>query len=160
MPKKREISGTSVSHLNPIVAAPRRRASLFGRSTAMETFPGAQVFGCEGLSQAEDLYQLKDVPAARLDTSHPAAYIQCRYMATMTHVARWGNSLGLRIPKSVAREARIEEGDTVHVSVADGSIIVRPAGPRYSVDELVGRITSRNRHGESEWGTRVGDEVW
>lgn len=77
-----------------------------------------------------------------------------------TQVARWGNSLGLRLPKSVALEARIDEGDTVDVSVKNGAIVVRPSPPTYSLDQLVARITPRNRHDESDWGTPVGHETW
>ena len=81
-------------------------------------------------------------------------------MATTTQLAKWGNSLGLRLPKSVAREARLDEGDTVDVSVDNGAIVIRASRPRYSLDELVGRITARNRHRETEWGDPLGDEVW
>ena len=81
-------------------------------------------------------------------------------MAATTQLAKWGNSLGLRLPKSVAREAQLDEGDTVDVSVDNGAIVIRPSRPRYSLDELVRRITVRNRHQESDWGTAIGDEVW
>jgi antitoxin MazE len=78
-----------------------------------------------------------------------------------TQIARWGNSLGLRLPKSVALEAQVDEGDTVEVSVKDGAIMLRPARPTYSLETLVGKITPRNRHGESDWGiTPVGHELW
>jgi antitoxin MazE len=79
---------------------------------------------------------------------------------TTTQLAKWGNSLGLRLPKSVAREARLGEGDTVQVSVDNGTIVIRPSHPRYSLDELVRRITAKNRHDESDWGAPLGDEVW
>jgi antitoxin MazE len=81
-------------------------------------------------------------------------------MAATTQIAKWGNSLGLRLPKSVAREVHVGEGDTVEVLVDNGAIVIRPGRPRYSLDELVRRITTRNRHHETEWGTRVGHEVW
>jgi len=81
-------------------------------------------------------------------------------MATTTQVSKWGNSLGVRLPKSVAREAQLDEGDTVDVSVDNGAIVIRRSRPRYSLDELVGRITARNRHSESDWGGPLGDEVW
>jgi antitoxin MazE len=81
-------------------------------------------------------------------------------MATVTQIARWGNSLGLRLPKSVALEAQVGEGDTVDVSVKNGAIVVRPSRPTYSLKQLVAKITPRNRHNESDWGTQVGDEVW
>lgn len=87
-------------------------------------------------------------------------YIQCRYMATTTQVSKWGNSLGLRLPKSVAREAQLDEGDTVDIAVDNGTIVIRPSRPRYSLDELVGRITTRNRHRENDWGAPLGHEVW
>ena len=86
-------------------------------------------------------------------------YIQCRYMATTTQLSKWGNSLGLRLPKSVAREAHLDEGDMVQVSVDNGTIVIRPSRPRYSLDDLVRRITPKNRHDESDWGTPVGNEV-
>jgi antitoxin MazE len=94
------------------------------------------------------------------DSCQSAMYIQCRYMAATTQIGRWGNSLGLRLPKSVAREARLGEGDTVDLSVDNGVILIRPSRPRYALDALVGRITARNRHGESAWGPAVGHEVW
>jgi antitoxin MazE len=89
-------------------------------------------------------------------------YIQCRYMVatTITQISKWGNSLGLRLPKSIAREAQLDEGDTVSVSVDNGAIVIRPSRPQYSLDDLVSRITARNRHAESDWGAPAGHEVW
>lgn len=81
-------------------------------------------------------------------------------MRTSTQIARWGNSLGLRLSKAVASEARIAEGDTVEVSVKDGAVVVRAARPAYSLDELVGKITPRNRHGEMSWSGPAGREQW
>ena len=81
-------------------------------------------------------------------------------MATITQLAKWGNSLGLRLPKSVAREVQLDEGDTVQVSVDNGTIVIRPSRRRYSLDELIRRITPKNRHDESDWGGPFGDEMW
>lgn len=82
-------------------------------------------------------------------------------MATSTQIARWGNSLGLRLPKAVALEARLGEGDTVMVSVRDGAIVAAPARPTYSLDALVAKMTRRNRHDETDWGSApAGRELW
>jgi antitoxin MazE len=81
-------------------------------------------------------------------------------MAATTQLSKWGNSLGLRLPKAIAREAQLDEGDTVDVSVDNGAIVIRASRPRYALDDLVGRITARNRHGESDWGTAAGHEAW
>lgn len=81
-------------------------------------------------------------------------------MPTTTQIAKWGNSLGLRLPKSIALEAQLDEGDTVDVSVKNGAIVIRPSRPTYALDQLVARITPKNRHGESDWGGAAGDEAW
>jgi antitoxin MazE len=44
-------------------------------------------------------------------------------------IAKWGNSLALRIPSEVVRQLGIHEGDTVEARLtADGSLSIRPAG--------------------------------
>lgn len=80
--------------------------------------------------------------------------------AMITRVARWGNSLALRIPRSVAAEFDVRDGDAVDVTVENGVITVRPATPRYTLDDLVSRITPRNRHRATNWGDAVGNEAW
>ncbi len=77
-----------------------------------------------------------------------------------TRIAKWGNSLGLRLPKSVTQEAQLDEGDKVDVSVRAGAIVIRPSRPTYSLEELVSRITAANRHDESDWGAPQGRETW
>ncbi|HET7214129.1 MAG TPA: AbrB/MazE/SpoVT family DNA-binding domain-containing protein [Terriglobia bacterium] len=78
-----------------------------------------------------------------------------------TQLGKWGHSLAVRIPKTVAENARLEEGDRLTVSLGrDGTIVIKPARRMHSLGELVGRITPRNRHGEIEWGGPVGKETW
>lgn len=77
-----------------------------------------------------------------------------------TQIAKWGNSLGLRIPKTVAEQAEIAEGDAVDVAVENGAIVIRPARPRFELRQLVNAITPRNRHDESDWGEPAGRELW
>ncbi len=77
-----------------------------------------------------------------------------------TQISKWGNSLGLRLPKSVAQEAKIDEGDKVEVSVKNGAIVIRPSCRTYSLHELVSKITPANRHNEDPWGPPVGREAW
>ena len=44
------------------------------------------------------------------------------------NIARWGNSLALRIPADYARRAGLKEGDSIEASLtADGGISIRPA---------------------------------
>lgn len=75
-------------------------------------------------------------------------------------VAKWGNSLAVRIPKTVAREAGLVAGTTVQMTVAAGGVLIAPAAPHYSLRQLVVRITPKNRHGETDWGGPAGREEW
>ncbi|MEX0789489.1 MAG: AbrB/MazE/SpoVT family DNA-binding domain-containing protein [Actinomycetota bacterium] len=78
-----------------------------------------------------------------------------------TKIQRWGNSLGLRIPKSVAAEAQVEAGSLVEISVEDGALTVRSvAAPSYRLEDLLSGVTSTNLHEETEWGAPSGDEAW
>jgi len=78
-----------------------------------------------------------------------------------TRIQKWGNSLGLRIPRSLALEARVEEGATVDLSVENGRLLVRPVRVRtYSLRRLLGEVTRRNLHREVPTGEPVGREAW
>ena len=69
--------------------------------------------------------------------------------------------MAVRIPKNLAEDARVREGDRLNLSVAkDGAIVIRPARRKYSLDELVSGITTKNRHEETDWGPPVGNELW
>jgi antitoxin MazE len=82
-------------------------------------------------------------------------------MRNETTVSKWGNSLAVRIPRSLANEARLSEGDSLEMDLdADGSIVLRPARKTYELSELVSRITTKNRHRESDWGPAQGQETW
>lgn len=74
------------------------------------------------------------------------------------HVVKWGNSLAVRIPKAVAEQARMREGDSVVIKAAKGRIEVRSAEKTPTLEELVAQITPENRHPETNWGPDVGRE--
>jgi antitoxin MazE len=60
-------------------------------------------------------------------------------MPIRAHLVRIGNSRGIRIPKSVIDECRL--GETVELSVVDGSLLVRPAtAPRQGWDAAFEQI--------------------
>ena len=67
-------------------------------------------------------------------------------------VAKWGNSLAVRIPQALAEQAQLDEGAEVEVSVEGGSLSIRRRPHRYTLDELVDQITPENRHEETDWG--------
>jgi len=78
-----------------------------------------------------------------------------------TKIQKWGNSLGLRIPRSFAVEAQMVEGSTVDLAVENGQLLVRPVRARkYTLKELLKRVSRRNLHGEVPTGEPTGREAW
>jgi len=78
-----------------------------------------------------------------------------------TRIQKWGNSLALRIPKPFAEEVELGEDSAVDVTVRNGKLVVVPIlDQQYTLEELVARITTNNRHGETETGKVIGNEVW
>ena len=78
-----------------------------------------------------------------------------------TRIQRWGNSLGLRIPRSFAKEAGVEAGSEVDLSLRKGNLVVAPVKRRtYRLKDLLEKVTTRNRHGEVDTGGAVGREAW
>ena len=74
-------------------------------------------------------------------------------------VVKWGNSLAVRIPKAVAQEARVEEGDSIVIEALDGQIRVRRTERVPTLEELVEQITPENRYEETAWGRERGKEI-
>lgn len=82
-------------------------------------------------------------------------------MAHSTQISKWGNSLAVRIPTAIAKEAELSEGDPLSVRVAeDGSIVIRPARRRYKLEDLLEGMKPSQRHPETDWGPPRGREVW
>jgi antitoxin MazE len=46
---------------------------------------------------------------------------------------RWGNSLGVRLPVAIAREAGLRDNQTVELSVVSEGVLIRPVAPRLSL---------------------------
>ncbi len=69
-----------------------------------------------------------------------------------SQIVKWGNSLAIRIPKPLAEEAGLGEGDRVLMEAADGQIAVRRADEIPTLQELVAQITPENRYDESSTG--------
>ena len=76
-----------------------------------------------------------------------------------TKVQKWGNSLGVRIPRNLAADVRLEPGTTVRISAEDASIVIRPLDrPTVKLADLLKRVTRANLHDEVDTGESRGKE--
>ncbi len=67
-------------------------------------------------------------------------------------IQKWGNSLALRIPKAVAKQIQIQEGDSVFLKVGTAGLTVKAVPKRLELDDLLNKVTPENVHSESDWG--------
>jgi len=82
-------------------------------------------------------------------------------MLNETTISKWGNSLAVRIPLAIARQANLGEGDNVNMTLDPaGAIVLRRVEKEYKLSDLVARITPKNRHRERGWGQNKGKESW
>jgi antitoxin MazE len=78
-----------------------------------------------------------------------------------TRIQKWGNSLALRIPKSFAAEAHLEQDSLVELSLTDGKLVVAPVPDReVTLEQLLAGVTEQNLHQEVDMGPAVGKEAW
>ena len=74
-------------------------------------------------------------------------------------VKKWGYSPAIRLPAAVMEAAHLTLEQAVEVRAENGRIVIEPAVPTYSLDELLAGITATNRHGEQDFGMPQGQEL-
>ena len=83
----------------------------------------------------------------------------------MSHaiVGRWGKSLAIRLPGEIAKAVGIDSGERVEIEARDGDIVIRPAAPRFTLQELFAGKSSqewRTAYANAfDWGPDVGREA-
>ena len=78
-----------------------------------------------------------------------------------TQVKKWGNSLALRIPKSLAEQLSLKMNAEVEIQVVGDQLMIKPLPePELTLEALLSQITDENLHEEVETGTAIGGEVW
>jgi antitoxin MazE len=76
-------------------------------------------------------------------------------------IRKWGNSLGLRIPKLLAEQTGVREGSAVEISVEEERLVITPVRVEaYRLNDLLERVTRDNLHDEVDFGDPQGREVW
>jgi antitoxin MazE len=73
-------------------------------------------------------------------------------------ITRWGNSLGLRVPKDIATQVGLKAGARVEITAEGGRIVVSVARPVFTLDELLAGMTPAAMHKAYDWGPELGRE--
>ena len=73
-------------------------------------------------------------------------------------VARWGNSLGLRLPRAMAKQIGVDVGGKVEILAEGDHLIVRLAPARWTLDDMLANMTPEAMGEAFDWGEDVGRE--
>ncbi|MGH7097650.1 MAG: AbrB/MazE/SpoVT family DNA-binding domain-containing protein [Stellaceae bacterium] len=74
-------------------------------------------------------------------------------------VARWGNSLGLRVPKNIASQIGLRAGARVEIAAEGERIILTPARRRYVLSDLLEGATPETMRDAFDWRSDRGREI-
>jgi len=73
-------------------------------------------------------------------------------------LARWGNSLAVRVPREIAASIGLREGAALDMSVEDGALVLRRR--RYDLDELVAAMAGKEPPPLEMEDEAHGSEAW
>jgi antitoxin MazE len=83
----------------------------------------------------------------------------------LVEFCKWGNSLAVRIPKTVAEALKVSVGRHAEIAIENGALVLRPIRrpkrkPTYTLEELLRGMTKENVPQEVDWGEPRGNEAW
>ncbi len=61
----------------------------------------------------------------------------------VTKVSKWGNSLGLRLSKSIIQSLNLKDGSEISITEEGGRIILEPKSRDLTMDELLKGMDSK-----------------
>jgi len=77
-------------------------------------------------------------------------------------IAKWGNSLAVRLPKAIAHDLGLVEGQPMDVAVESGAVRLKPSAARVRLSDLVAEAERLGPAAHPEivaWGGDVGAEI-
>jgi antitoxin MazE len=78
-------------------------------------------------------------------------------------VAKWGNSLGFRIPRGIADSLDIRAGDALELAPAEDGLVLKKTArreKRYILADILDSFAPSSAYPEVDFGRPQGDEVW
>ena len=76
-------------------------------------------------------------------------------------IKAWGNNLGVRLPASVARAARLKANQRVRITVEEGRVIITPHGDKPpTLAERLALFDPAVHGGEAMAAVPLGREAW
>lgn len=82
--------------------------------------------------------------------------------AVVLDIKYWGNNLGVRLPATIARAARLRADQRVSIAVEDGRVVVTPMEDTpLTLEQRLARFDPQSHGGEAMAADeRIGVERW
>ena len=86
------------------------------------------------------------------------------YYTMRVEFCKWGNSLAVRIPKTLADSLKVGVGRHAEIAIENGALVLRPIRrpkrrPTYTLEDLLRGMTKENVP-QVDWGEPRGNEAW
>ena len=78
----------------------------------------------------------------------------------ITKAQKWGNSIGVRIPKKLAKKYGVVNGTEIQITENKEGIVLKPITNDPTLKELLAQVTDENRHEFIEFGKPGENEIW
>lgn len=79
-------------------------------------------------------------------------------MGAKSHVAKWGDSLAVRIPGPIAEQWGVQEGSAIEMTPRGDQVVMRKRS--YLLDDMLSGVNAGNLHPERDAGPARGGEAW
>jgi antitoxin component of MazEF toxin-antitoxin module len=81
------------------------------------------------------------------------------YMVKSAHIAKWGTSLGIHLPKKIVETLDVRDGDKLDFHVQDGVVTLSRNKKPKTIDELFAGYSGDYPAEFIDFGPAVGEEV-
>ena len=79
----------------------------------------------------------------------------------ITNIAKWGNSMAVRIPQYILKSLDIADSDELELFMENEKIVIKKAKKKYkTIQERFKGFDGVYEGSEINWGDPVGNEVW
>ena len=79
-------------------------------------------------------------------------------MGAGSHIARWGASLAVRIPKPIAEQWGVQEGSAIEMISQGDQVVMRKKA--CDLDDMLDQVTEGNLHPGADTCPAQGNEGW
>lgn len=74
------------------------------------------------------------------------------------NIDKWGNSLGIKIPSHIAKQAKLKKGSQVNIEFKNGMIVINTSDT--NLETLLSKVTPQNKHDDPFDDPLQGGETW